>query len=206
MIDIDPAAEGDKVNRFVDLYCCLLDSLVALLLAVMVVLVFGNVVLRYAFNSGITVSEEVSRWLFVWMTFLGAIVALKEHAHLGTDMLVARLGRRGKQACLAIGQALMLWATWLLFSGSLAQVRINADVEAPVTGASVGIFYAAGVVFAVSAGLLLLRELWRTLSGQLREEELVMVQESEDLAQVQALHIDQAPPIGQGPNSMPFRR
>ena len=35
-----------------------------LFLAVMVVLVFGNVVLRYAFNSGLTMSEEVSRWLF----------------------------------------------------------------------------------------------------------------------------------------------
>ena len=68
------------------------------------------------------------------------------------------------------------------------------------------IFYASGVVFAVSAALLLLRDLWRTLSGQLRDEDLVMVQESEDLAQVQALHIDQTPPIGQGPNSMPFDR
>src|SRR2546423_2066887 len=44
----------------------------------MMILVFGNVVLRYALNSGITMSEEMSRWLFVWMTFLGAIVALKE--------------------------------------------------------------------------------------------------------------------------------
>jgi TRAP-type transport system small permease protein len=194
------------VNRLIDGYCRVLDSLVALLLAVMVVLVFGNVVLRYAFNSGITISEEVSRWLFVWMTFLGAIVALKEHGHLGTDMLIARLGRKGKLVCLAIAQIMMLYATWLLFSGSLAQVRINADVEAPVSGASVGIFYASGVVFAVSAALLLLRELWRTLSGQLADADLVMVQESEDLAQVEALHIDQTPPIGQGPNSMPYRR
>lgn len=37
----------------------------------MVVLVFTNVVLRYALNSGIAVSEELSRWLFVWLTFLG---------------------------------------------------------------------------------------------------------------------------------------
>ena len=51
--------------------------MIALCLALMVVMVFGNVVLRYGFNSGITVSEELSRWLFVWMTFLGAIVALR---------------------------------------------------------------------------------------------------------------------------------
>ena len=71
-------------------YCRALEALIALMLAIMVVMVFGNVVLRYGFNSGITVSEEVSRWLFVWMTFLGAIVAVREHGHLGTDMLVAR--------------------------------------------------------------------------------------------------------------------
>ncbi len=46
---------------------------------IMAVLVFGNVVLRYGFNSGITASEELSRWLFVWMTFLGAIVAMRRH-------------------------------------------------------------------------------------------------------------------------------
>lgn len=175
------------MNSLIERYCRLLELLIAACLAVMVLLVFGNVVLRYAFNSGITVSEEVSRWLFVWMTFLGAIVALKEHGHLGTDMLVSRLPVWGKKACLAFGQALMLYICWLLLSGSLQQARINLDVQAPVTGASVAIFYGAGVVFAVSAGLLLLRELWRTLSGQLHADELVMVKESEEQAELEAL-------------------
>jgi len=163
------------MTRTLDRYCQLLDAVMALALAVMVVLVFGNVVLRYAFNSGITVSEEVSRWLFVWLTFLGAIVALKEHAHVGTDMLVGRLGVTGKKVCLVLSQLLMLYVTWLLFSGSLAQARINWDVEAPVSGASVAIFYASGIVFAVSATLLLLREMWRTLAGKVTESGLANV-------------------------------
>jgi len=175
------------LDKLVDGYCRLLDGLIALALAVMVVLVFGNVVLRYAFNTGITVSEEVSRWLFVWLVFLGAIVALKEHAHLGSDMLVSRLPRAGKKICLVLGQLLMLYITWLIFSGSLSQVKINLDVEAPVTGASVGIFYAAGIVFAVSAGFLLLRELWRVLSGQVKDEDLVMVKESEEAGELEEL-------------------
>ncbi|WP_437125406.1 TRAP transporter small permease subunit, partial [Geobacillus thermoleovorans] len=41
-------------------------------LAFMCILVFGNVVLRYGFNSGITWSEEMSRFLFIWMSFFGA--------------------------------------------------------------------------------------------------------------------------------------
>jgi TRAP-type transport system small permease protein len=181
------------LNTLLDRFCRVIDALTALLLAVMVVLVFGNVLLRYAFNSGITVSEEMSRWLFVWLTFLGATVAIKEHAHLGTDMLVAHLPVWGKKACLVIGQVLMLVVCWLLFDGGLAQARINWDVEAPVSGASMAIFYASGVFFAVAAALLLLRELLRTLTGRVREAELVMVQESEDLAQVHDLHLDEPP-------------
>jgi TRAP-type C4-dicarboxylate transport system permease small subunit len=180
------------MSRFLDGYCRLIDALIALALAIMVVLVFGNVVLRYAFNTGITVSEEISRWLFVWLVFLGAIVALKEHAHLGSDMLVSRLPVMGKKICLVLGQLLMLYITWLLFSGALAQVKINVEVEAPVTGASVGIFYSAGVVFAVSAGVLLLRELWRVLSGQVSNEDLVMVKESEEAAELEALQAELA--------------
>ena len=141
------------MKTLIDRYCRFLEVLIAL--AVMVVLVFGNVVLRYAFNSGITVSEEVSRWLFVWLTFLGAIVALKEHGHLGSGMLVSRLPTGGKKLLLVVGHVLMLYITWLIFSGSLAQARINWDVEAPVTGASVAVFYSAGIVFSASAGVFL---------------------------------------------------
>ena len=180
------------LDKTLERYCRVLDAVSALFLLLMVVLVFGNVVLRYAFNSGLAVSEEVSRWLFVWITFLGAIVAMREHQHLGTDMLVSRLGPTGKRMCLVLAQLLMLWATWLLFSGSLAQARINWEVQAPVSGLSVAIFYAAGIAFAVPAGVLLLRELWRTVTGRLREDELVMVQESEDLAQLGAPHRDRS--------------
>ena len=181
------------MGALLDRFCRLLEALMVLLLALMVVLVFGNVVLRYAFDSGITVSEEVSRWLFVWMTFLGAIVAIKEHGHLGTDMLVSRLPKAGKKACLIVGHLMMLYVTWLLFDGSLAQMKINWEVEAPVTGASVAIFYGSGVFFAVCAALLLLRETWRAISGRLSDAELVGVQESEDLAQVHELHLDEPP-------------
>ncbi|MDG5973628.1 tripartite ATP-independent periplasmic transporter DctQ component [Hydrogenophaga taeniospiralis CCUG 15921] len=166
--------------------------LIALALAAMLLLVFGNVVLRYAFNSGISVSEELSRWLFVWITFLGAIVAVKEHGHLGTDMLLSKLPPIGRRICLVASHGLMLFCTWLLFSGALAQARINWDVEAPVTGASVAIFYASGVVFAVASGLLLLLDLWRLLSGQVPDDQLVQAIGSEELVVTPDFHLDRA--------------
>ena len=170
------------MRKIIDIYCGIFEFLIALMLALMVILVFGNVVLRYGFNSGIAISEEVARWLFIWITFLGAVVALRERAHLGVDMLVSRLPVAGKKLCLAASYACMLYILWLLYEGSLAQVRINWDTEAPVTGASVGIFYASGVMLGISSMAILLRDLLRTLLTHPSDQELVMVQESEEVA------------------------
>ncbi|MES2717181.1 MAG: TRAP transporter small permease [Pseudomonadota bacterium] len=167
--------------------CRALDLLGAACLVVMVVLVFGNVVLRYAFNAGITISEELARWLFVWLTFLGAVAALVEHGHLGTDLLVSRLGRRARRVVLVIAQLAMLGATALLLQGAWLQMLINWDVQAPVSGLSMGIFYASGVAFGIGAGAVLLGQLWRSLTGRLSDQDLVMVQESEELAQLARL-------------------
>src|SRR5213595_2892620 len=106
------------VERLIVLYCRLLRVAIALCLATMVVLVFTNVVLRYAFNSGIATSEELSRWLLVWLTFLGAIVALRQHAHLGVDTLVRALPPRGRLVCFMLSYLLMFYVDGLLTLGS----------------------------------------------------------------------------------------
>lgn len=167
--------------RLIDLYCRALKAVIALCLAVMVVLVFGNVVLRYVFNSGITISEELSRWLMVWLTFLGAIVALREHAHLGVDTLVRALPASGKRICFVLSYSLMLFADWLLLSGSWKQIIITAGDRAPATNLSVGLFYGAGLVFGISAGVILIYDLVRVLTGAASEDDLVAVRESEEL-------------------------
>ena len=160
---------------------------IAACLALMVVLVFGNVVLRYGFNTGIVISEELSRWLFIWLTFLGAVVAQREHAHLGTDALVSRLPVAGKKLCLVFTQACMLYLTWLFFQGSWEQAMINWDVHAPVSGWSMAIVYLSGVVFSAFTAVLLLMDLARAVLGQMSEAELVMVRESEEEAELEAL-------------------
>jgi len=164
----------------VDLYFKLLKVIVAALLASTVVMVFGNVVLRYAFNSGISFSEELSRWCFVWITFIGAVVALHERQHLGMDFVVKRLSRAGKKFCLVLSHVLMLYATWLILWGSWRQTLLNYEVPAPVTGLSTGYFYGIGVFFGVSSGIILLNDLYKVVTGTISEEELITVKESEE--------------------------
>lgn len=169
------------MTALIESYFRLLKIAMALLLAIMVVLVFGNVVLRYAFNSGITVSEELSRWAFVWLVFLGALVGLRERSHLGVDTLVKALPAWGKRACYVVSHLLMIYATWLLMRGSWQQTLINWDTLAPASSLSMGWFYGIGVLFGASALAILAAELVRLVRGRLTDEELVSVRESEEL-------------------------
>ena len=178
---------GALVRRGMDALCRALEFLIAAGLALMVVLVFGNVVMRYGFNSGIVVSEEVSRWLFIWGTFLGALVALREHAHLGVDVVVGRLPPWGRKACFVVGHLLMLAILFMLFRGALAQTGINWDVTAPSTGWSMAVVHLSAVVFSVLGALILVVDLARLFTGQLSNDELVAVQESEEAAQLQEI-------------------
>lgn len=169
------------LKKFINIYCKLLEYTMALFLALMVVMVFGNVVLRYGFNSGIAISEELSRWLFVWVTFMGAVVALKEHGHLGTDTLISRLSIRGKKICLGISYALMLALCGVLFKGAWEQTKINASSTSAAMEVSMGIFFATGLMFAVLGGLIIARNLYHLVTGQMSSDELMAVRESEDV-------------------------
>ena len=119
--------------------------------------------------------------------FLGAIVALRDRQHLGVELLVRHLPPFGQKLCLFISQILILATLWLFLSGSWEQTLINVDVEAPATGLSMSIIYIVGIVFSVSAGAMVLWDMFRLLSGRIRDEELVMVTDSEEKAELDAL-------------------
>ena len=170
------------MTRLLDAYCKALDALCALLMGAMVVLVFGNVVLRYFFSTGWLISEEISRWMFVWMVFMGSVVVMRERGHMGTDMVVVRLPAWAQRLCLVMVQIIMLYITWLMLSGGWSQVVVNRETEAPVSGLSVSIFYFSGVMFAASTVVILLHQFWLTVTGRLSDAELVMVPESEETA------------------------
>ena len=152
------------ISVLTDALCKAVNLLIVACLATMVALVLGNVVLRYGFDSGISASEELSRWLFVWLTFLGSIVALRHDGHVSADIFAAKLPKGAQKVlrlvCLFIIAVLNYW----LFEGAWAQTLLNAETVAPVTGLSEGyFFYASGMVFALGSVLVLLEMLLKTL-------------------------------------------
>jgi TRAP-type C4-dicarboxylate transport system permease small subunit len=161
----------------------LLEFLVVAAMVAMVAMVFGNVVLRYGFNSGITVSDEMSRYCFIWLTYIGAMVAMREKGHLGVDTLVKHLPLMGKKGCLFLSEALMLVCNALFFLGTAEMHGLQVSNVSPVVGISMIWIYGVGYVVAVVMALFNLDVLWRLVTGRLAEDELVQVVESEDVPQ-----------------------
>ena len=163
----------------------LLEFLVVILMVAMVVMVFGNVFLRYAFNSGITISDEMSRYCFIWLTYIGARVAMREGGHLGVDTLVKHLPRGGKKICLFLSETLMLYCNGLFMLGTWKMHDLQLTNVSPVAGLSMIWVFGIGYVVSLVMGMMNIRVLYRLLSGRITEAELIQVVEAEGLADVE---------------------
>lgn len=139
------------------------EALLALCLLGMVVCVFGNVVLRYGFNSGINATEELSRLLFVWMVFLGATAAYPVGQHMAFTSLVGAL--RDKPAMFATAtlviRLLVLTACVLLGRGAWQQVVVGMDSNSVVLGYPVALLPLPALLCAAAIGLMVLVEIVR---------------------------------------------
>lgn len=58
----------------------ILEGILAIIIAILSCIIFINIILRYGFHTSILSIDELSRLLFVWLTFIGAIVAYMDTA------------------------------------------------------------------------------------------------------------------------------
>lgn len=149
-----------------------MEWLLIAILGLMVLLVFGNVVLRYGFNSGIVFSEEVSRFLFVWMVFLGSVLMLRDNGHLGVHTLTKKLPLSGKKFCKFLSDFLTLCCCILLTVGGWKVVVLNMPNIAPVSELPLGVVFVAVLICSVGMGILLLNSMYRLLTGKMSEQEM----------------------------------
>jgi TRAP-type C4-dicarboxylate transport system permease small subunit len=159
----------------------LLELLVVICMVSMVFMVFGNVVLRYAFNSGITVSVEMSRYFFIWLTYIGAMLAMHERGHLGVDSLIKHLPVLGKKVCLFLSEILMLFCNFLFLLGTWKMHELNESNISPVVGISMIWVYGVGYVVGIVMGTINVSVLLRLLTGRIPDAELVQVIETEGM-------------------------
>lgn len=115
-------------------------------LVLMCVLVFGNVVLRYVFNSGITWAEELSRFLLIFVTLMGSVYALAKNEHLQVDIFIKKLPPKAQMVLKFIANVTVFVSMLLLLQGSWKLVIIGAGTLAPATHIPMSYIYGIALV------------------------------------------------------------
>ena len=179
---------GQVLKVVVDGFYRTLEVVMVLCMATMLIMVFGNVMLRLFLNTGIDISEEMPRYAFVWMTFLGGIVGMHKRAHLGVDMVVRALPVLGRKVCWAISQAIMGICGIYIFYGTWLQHDIIAGNASPV--AQISMLYVYGVSYLTGTAITLIcaLNLVRLFLGLVEDEELIDVEEEGMAEALEAEH------------------
>jgi C4-dicarboxylate transporter DctQ subunit len=73
------------------------EKAVIFLMTAISVIIFVQVVSRYVFNSSLTWSEEVGRYILIWITFLGASIGVKKYSHIGIDFIYEKISIKNKK-------------------------------------------------------------------------------------------------------------
>jgi TRAP-type C4-dicarboxylate transport system permease small subunit len=148
----------------------LLSFITATAMAGIVLVVFINVVMRYTLNSGLTWSEEIAVNLFVWVTFLGAILAALEGLHIKVDLLTSQFSKRTQKVFLVIANAFIIASMGVLITGGVTVVEVTQRNISAATGIPFSYISVSLVIFAVSIVLITICQTYTSLRADTAED------------------------------------
>ena len=146
----------------------------------MVLFVFLNVALRIFFNSGLTWSEELSRYLFVFVTYIGAISAMRVNGHMVVDMLISKVPPQAQMALYVLAQSLVAVLMGILVHGSYKMVIQNTASKTAALGISYSILYFAGIITGVSIAVMAAANIIYALTHPSEIADIVTMSTSDD--------------------------
>ena len=129
----------------------------------MIGLVFYNAMLRYVFRSSYPPSEEWARFLFIYITFFGAIEGFYRGRHISVDMVTSLLHGVTRKSVDIIAQILALSAVFVLVVGGITLVIQTMDTSTVATGLNMTFVNGTLPLMAIAVFFIRARELLATI-------------------------------------------
>lgn len=147
----------------------ILEVTLAILLAMMVIFVFSNVVGRYIFSRAITWADELSRYSFIWLTFIGTTLGVFKGAHIGMDILIEKISEQKRQIfkIISVISILVFLLVWIRWGFKIAYM--NRKFISPGTGIPMSYVYGIAPVMAILMACQFLTELYSSLIQLLKK-------------------------------------
>lgn len=121
----------------------IIDIVAVLLFVYMCCAIFAQIVGRYIFNYSIAWSEESAVFAMVWMTLLGAGIAMRNNQHVGVDFLIRKAPARVQRLFDGIAFLLAAWFLGVVVFGSLSMVGVGMIVKSPALRLPMAVPYLA---------------------------------------------------------------
>ena len=139
--------------------------LASVLLAAIVLLISGNVFMRYIMNASLSWGEELTLWLFVWFVWIGVSYAFHTGDHVRITVLRDFLGARARLIVDCIIAVLVLGFLMVLAYECIKLIRMPfvASQSSVVLGLPIPILYASAPVGAILSSIRVVQHLFRTL-------------------------------------------
>lgn len=142
------------VKRIIDLINGLIKWTLVLLFFVMVVVVFLQVLFRFVLDQPLAWTEELSRYLLVWITFLGAGYAVSVKAHPSIEILFERSGGFIRKIMIVVSAALVLFFFYHIIINSFEFIERSTRQKSPALQLPMGLVYTvipiSGILFSVN--------------------------------------------------------
>ena len=164
------------MNNLLNKFFKLVDYFTGILTGLMVIVVFLNVILRVIFNSGLTWSEEMARYLFVYVTYIGAISAMYSNGHLSVDTLISRLNKKAQLVLYIISQLIIAFLMIILIKGSISMVTLNINSYTAALGIPYSVLYFSGVLTGVCIAILSLKNIINAIKNRENISKIVTLQ------------------------------
>ncbi|MGV8058909.1 MAG: TRAP transporter small permease [Smithellaceae bacterium] len=148
---------GDRVLKIRKIIVRSIDFIGCSLLLSIALLVFYQVIMRKIFNSPLGWIEEMVRIFLVWISFLGAYVALHNKQHLLMSLIVDKLSEKKKKIFSLITNSMILALLLIVVVYGAEFINQMGNIQMPVTG--IKNFYVFGVMW-ISLFLMLLETLF----------------------------------------------
>jgi TRAP-type C4-dicarboxylate transport system permease small subunit len=127
---------GNVMNRAAEVVC-------AVMVLTMTLVVAAQVICRYLIEASLTWSEEASRYLLIWITFLGASTAFRRGMHTGFDAVVRALSPGARRAARVV--TLLAIVTFVVIVGvkGMQLALFNMAQRSPAMRLPMGAVYLA---------------------------------------------------------------
>ncbi len=152
-----------KIEKGLDFFQKALDLICRVFIAAIVAIIFYSVVMRYVFLHPPAWAEELSRFIFLWIIMLGAVLVTREQSHIELTFLLDLMPKKLRFVFLTLTRLLMIAFCWVMVQQGLKIYPIVAEANSPTFGISMGWLYLSIPVGGLLMGICILENILKSL-------------------------------------------